>query len=221
MPIRYNIRWLQLRRPEKFDLYILGLKRFYAQDASLLTSYYQIAGIHGLPGLGTGRVDVTVWPDWPTGNGYCPHSSIIFGPWHRPYLALYEVRPSCCYSRCLRFRWYCPHQHTNTIRCSKPYTISSRTLPKSFPRASYVTDMLRPRRTFASRTLTGRLGRRRKKISYSRQSSRGLQSLWPMWMASAKRWTTPCTTTSSPRIGDRSSARYVVPCAFRMLEIPP
>jgi hypothetical protein len=111
VPIRYDIRWLQLRRPEKFDLYILGLKRFHAQDASLLTSYYQIAGIHGLPGLRTVRGDDTIWPDWPTGSGYCPHSSIIFGPWHRPYLALYEVRPSCCCSRRLCFCWYCPH-HT-------------------------------------------------------------------------------------------------------------
>jgi tyrosinase len=45
----------------------------------------------------------TTWPDesWNTDikqvfkkddfGGFCTHSSILFLPWHRPYLALYEV----------------------------------------------------------------------------------------------------------------------------------
>ena len=56
-----------------------------------------IEGIHGLP--------YRTWPDqaWnedikgkplnegdPFG-GFCTHSSILFLPWHRPYMALFEV----------------------------------------------------------------------------------------------------------------------------------
>lgn len=45
-------------------------------------------GIHGYPLV-----------DWDgshssDGNlqvGYCPHSSNLFGPWHRPYLSVFEV----------------------------------------------------------------------------------------------------------------------------------
>jgi tyrosinase len=49
-------------------------------------SYYQISGIHGQP--------FTVWDgaNGRGGAGYCPHSSNLFGPWHRPYLALIEQR---------------------------------------------------------------------------------------------------------------------------------
>jgi tyrosinase len=59
-------------------------------DESKLTSYYQLAGIHGQPykawnGV-TGRADATT-----SGfGGYCTHSSAIFLTWHRPYLALFE-----------------------------------------------------------------------------------------------------------------------------------
>lgn len=31
-------------------------------------------------------------PDFQFG-GYCTHSSILFVTWHRPYVALFEVRP--------------------------------------------------------------------------------------------------------------------------------
>lgn len=51
-------------------------------------------GIHGLP--------ATTWPNLPDNNeiphdkgantGFCTHTSIIFLTWHRPYLAVFEVR---------------------------------------------------------------------------------------------------------------------------------
>jgi tyrosinase len=47
-----------------------------------------LAGIHGLP--------MVAW-DGVQGNsaasnpGYCTHVSNLFLPWHRPYLALFEV----------------------------------------------------------------------------------------------------------------------------------
>jgi tyrosinase len=53
-------------------------------DGSSLT---HSLGIHGVP--------IQPW-DGVTGSGgntgYCPHDSNLFGPWHRPYMALYEQR---------------------------------------------------------------------------------------------------------------------------------
>ncbi|WYZ34407.1 hypothetical protein EsH8_I_000683 [Colletotrichum jinshuiense] len=50
-------------------------------------SWYQIAGIHGVPFVPWNDV-----PGVPGGEdrGYCTHMSILFPSWHRPYLALYE-----------------------------------------------------------------------------------------------------------------------------------
>ncbi|KAF2004872.1 Di-copper centre-containing protein [Amniculicola lignicola CBS 123094] len=50
-------------------------------------SYFQIAGIHGLPFVS--------WDEPPqkgetAGEGYCTHNSILFATWHRPYLMLWE-----------------------------------------------------------------------------------------------------------------------------------
>ncbi|KAK4145629.1 common central domain of tyrosinase-domain-containing protein [Dichotomopilus funicola] len=50
-------------------------------------SYFQIAGIHGFP-----------YQPWDEPNcapevgnqGYCTHDSLLFLPWHRPYMALFE-----------------------------------------------------------------------------------------------------------------------------------
>lgn len=45
-------------------------------------------GVHGVP--------YVPWQDDPTkvevmDAGYCTHRSVLFVPWHRPYLLLYEV----------------------------------------------------------------------------------------------------------------------------------
>ena len=83
-PLRQDIRTLQNSGPA-FDLYILALQQLTREDQSSQLSYYQVAGIHGLP--------YTEW-DGVSGQysaGYCPHTSILFPTWHRPYLALFEV----------------------------------------------------------------------------------------------------------------------------------
>ncbi|KAJ4297390.1 hypothetical protein N0V88_004310 [Collariella sp. IMI 366227] len=49
VPLRRELRDLQRNFPDLFNLYILGLKNLEAQDQSKMTSYYQIAGIHGMP----------------------------------------------------------------------------------------------------------------------------------------------------------------------------
>ncbi|KAK4098585.1 Monophenol monooxygenase [Parathielavia hyrcaniae] len=91
VPLRRELRDLQRNFPDQYNLYILGLRNMQAQGVNVLTSYYQIAGIHGMPykpwnGVGSS----TNWQRTSGFGGYCTHSSILFLSWHRPYLALYE-----------------------------------------------------------------------------------------------------------------------------------
>ncbi|EOD45014.1 putative tyrosinase protein [Neofusicoccum parvum UCRNP2] len=73
---------------DQWNLFVLAMSRFQskAQDGKL--SWYQVAGIHGRPYVnwdGVGPYQSSPW--WP---GYCPHSSNLFGSWHRPYILLFE-----------------------------------------------------------------------------------------------------------------------------------
>nr|OQO21312.1 hypothetical protein B0A51_09062 [Rachicladosporium sp. CCFEE 5018] len=84
---RLEIRQLE-KNVDQWNLFMLGLTRFMATNQSEKLSYYQIAGIHGRPyvpwdGVGPG--------EGITAPGYCIHLSQLLLPWHRPYLALYEV----------------------------------------------------------------------------------------------------------------------------------
>ncbi len=106
IPIRREIRDLQTNSPDQFNLFLLGLREFQGVDENQLLSYYQIAGkshknhpgetlliggtagIHGEPFKAWDNVQGI--DDWNFG-GYCTHSSVLFVPWHRPYLALFEV----------------------------------------------------------------------------------------------------------------------------------
>jgi tyrosinase len=56
----------------------------YFEPSEDVFSYYQLAGIHGLPHIN--------WNQDTHGQGrnYCAHKSIIFGPWHRPYIAAFD-----------------------------------------------------------------------------------------------------------------------------------
>jgi tyrosinase len=64
----------------------------FATPQSNPLSHFSIGGIHGLPyvsweGAGGNRpVQGSRW------NGYCTHGNVLFPTWHRPYVALYEVR---------------------------------------------------------------------------------------------------------------------------------
>ncbi|KAK4129080.1 Monophenol monooxygenase [Parathielavia appendiculata] len=91
VPLRRELRDFQRNYPDQYNLYILGLRYIQAQGVNVPTSYYQIAGIHGMPykpwnGVGS----ITNWQSTSGFGGYCTHSSILFLTWHRPYLALYE-----------------------------------------------------------------------------------------------------------------------------------
>ncbi|KAF7945069.1 hypothetical protein EAE96_009849 [Botrytis aclada] len=87
VPLRREIRDLQHNFPDQWTLYILGLQAFQQLDQKSDLSWYGIAGIHGRPYRPWGGVKGDNSSGW---QGYCTHSSILFAPWHRPYLALFE-----------------------------------------------------------------------------------------------------------------------------------
>ncbi|KAH7065183.1 hypothetical protein B0J12DRAFT_693548 [Macrophomina phaseolina] len=84
---RLEIRDLAAKA-DQFNLFVLAMQRFQSKAQNGKLSYYQVSGIHGRPYVnwdGVGPYSSSPW--WP---GYCPHSSNLFGTWHRPYIALYE-----------------------------------------------------------------------------------------------------------------------------------
>ncbi|KAJ6786222.1 hypothetical protein PWT90_05756 [Aphanocladium album] len=85
-PIRPEIRDMR-KDGYMWDLYVLALSMFQSvsQDQSL--SWYQVAGIHGVPFQPWNGVQPAPGASQ---SGYCTHSSVLFPTWHRPYLALYE-----------------------------------------------------------------------------------------------------------------------------------
>ncbi|KAF2752129.1 Di-copper centre-containing protein [Sporormia fimetaria CBS 119925] len=80
---RLEIRELR-NNAEAWNLYLLGMEKFMNKDKDDRVGYYQIAGIHGRPSIS--------WNGAPYLNnaGYCPHGEVLFGSWHRPYLAVFE-----------------------------------------------------------------------------------------------------------------------------------
>ena len=69
-----------------FRIMVFAVSFSWPAEWSTLTP----AGIHGRPYRPWGGVagDNDVQGGW---QGYCTHTSILFGPWHRPFLALFEV----------------------------------------------------------------------------------------------------------------------------------
>ena len=85
-PPRLEIRQLR-KNNAQWNLYLLALNEFYyTKKQTELTSYYQVAGIHGRPFI---TWDGAAFAQGQS-TGYCTHSSTLFPVWHRPYLALYE-----------------------------------------------------------------------------------------------------------------------------------
>ncbi|CAI6332791.1 unnamed protein product [Periconia digitata] len=84
---RLEIRELE-KTGEMWNLFLLAMTDFQAIDQKVIDSYYQIAGIHGMPWYPWDGVDVAVRP----AMGYCPHNQLLFGTWHRPYLMLFEQK---------------------------------------------------------------------------------------------------------------------------------
>ncbi|KAJ8115420.1 hypothetical protein OPT61_g2936 [Boeremia exigua] len=81
----------ELRELEKdtgtWNIFLQAFARFQAMDQGEKSSYYKVAGIHGVP---FGEWDGESGVEGQEMMGYCPHVSNMFGSWHRPYLALFE-----------------------------------------------------------------------------------------------------------------------------------
>ncbi|KAK2758458.1 hypothetical protein FQN53_008206 [Emmonsiellopsis sp. PD_33] len=84
-PERKDINKLSWSGPQ-WDLYIQALKAYQDEDHADLTSFQQVAGIHGYPYQSWDDVEGT------RAAGYCSHGSTLFPLWHRPYLAMYEQK---------------------------------------------------------------------------------------------------------------------------------
>ncbi|CAG8616540.1 22897_t:CDS:2, partial [Gigaspora rosea] len=79
------------------DLLIQSYQALYDRPYDDMRSFYQVAGIHGLPyttydGVTGGDKEYHNDTDWETGRfgGYCHHGDVLFPPWHRPYMLLIE-----------------------------------------------------------------------------------------------------------------------------------
>ncbi|KAL0254283.1 hypothetical protein SLS55_009757 [Diplodia seriata] len=106
VPQRLEIDDLVKNHPDAFNLYVLALESIQKDKYKEMTpaamqdkkqgkgqdrmSYFEIAGIHGLPNRPWDNVESkTMYAD--DGEiGYCTHGSILFPTWHRPYLAMME-----------------------------------------------------------------------------------------------------------------------------------
>ncbi|EPS39581.1 hypothetical protein H072_6625 [Dactylellina haptotyla CBS 200.50] len=86
-PVRKEIREMLKNRTE-FSLFVMALYRLQRQPQELDNSYYALAGIHGQPYKAWDKVE-TVEGASKT-EGYCAHGDMLFLPWHRPYIAVFE-----------------------------------------------------------------------------------------------------------------------------------
>lgn len=106
VPLRREVREMETD-DKTWTLYILGLDMMQYTDQDYPYSWYQITGrlaryllfasicsqvclgIHGRPFVPWNNVQSGAGD---SDNGYCNHVSVLFPTWHRPYLALFEVR---------------------------------------------------------------------------------------------------------------------------------
>ncbi|KAI0342996.1 Di-copper centre-containing protein [Trametopsis cervina] len=82
--VRAKIEDFMEKEPEVFNLYILALDQIQRMDEQARTSFFQIAGIHGMPYVPWDNVDEE------STYGYCTHQSVLFPTWHRTYALLFE-----------------------------------------------------------------------------------------------------------------------------------
>ncbi|KAL2012074.1 hypothetical protein VTN00DRAFT_4792 [Thermoascus crustaceus] len=91
VPLRQEIDdWSQ--KPENATqviLFLLALRRFQDIPPDRRESFFQIAGIHGMPYKSWDEPDTSLAEV--DKKGYCTHANYLFPPWHRPYLLLFEA----------------------------------------------------------------------------------------------------------------------------------
>ncbi|KAI9723363.1 MAG: hypothetical protein M1812_001247 [Candelaria pacifica] len=84
---RLPIDVLQRDHVDEFNLYILALESLQSRAENDDLSWYQLGGIHGYPHI-PWQYPSSLADD--TNYGYCTHTSLIFLPWHRPYVLAFE-----------------------------------------------------------------------------------------------------------------------------------
>ncbi|KAK8131364.1 hypothetical protein PG984_007802 [Apiospora sp. TS-2023a] len=90
VPVRQEIdEWSSKAENEKqVDLFLQALRRLQDVPPAERDSFFQIAGIHGMPYKSW---DEPHAKDAQADNhGYCTHANVLFPPWHRPYMLMYE-----------------------------------------------------------------------------------------------------------------------------------
>ncbi|EME41685.1 hypothetical protein DOTSEDRAFT_73923 [Dothistroma septosporum NZE10] len=85
---RLEVRQLATTQPEQWDLFVLAMQQWQGVDNNETTSYYQVAGIHGVPRVSWDGVEPC--NGCQSSDGYCTHDSVLFPAWHRTYVALFE-----------------------------------------------------------------------------------------------------------------------------------
>ncbi|CAG8724692.1 8711_t:CDS:2, partial [Funneliformis mosseae] len=87
----------QPKYKKRRDLFLQGFSAVQQRNADDPTSFYAVAGIHGLPYL---PYDILPGEKEPLTDykgeknrwgGYCHHGDILFPTWHRPYILLLEM----------------------------------------------------------------------------------------------------------------------------------
>ncbi|KAI0631930.1 tyrosinase [Trametes polyzona] len=76
-----------IKDEKMFSLYIQALQAMMDAPRDDPQSFYQIAGIHGLPYAPWNEVGESALGEL---AGYCTHGSVLFPTWHRAYVSLYE-----------------------------------------------------------------------------------------------------------------------------------
>lgn len=113
VPLRQEFSaWsLDKKNKEQLILFILALRRFQNIPPAARDSYFQIAGVLSssrlLYMLTQSRAGIHGMPykSWDEPNvaevgkkAYCTHANVLFPPWHRLYIVLYEACPRPAHS---------------------------------------------------------------------------------------------------------------------------
>ncbi|QSS63280.1 tyrosinase [Histoplasma capsulatum] len=114
-------------------LFILALREFQATPPDSRDSYFQIAGIHGMPYKSWDEHGLTVQETHR--KGYCVHANSLFPIWHRPYLSLYEYGECCATSRCPT-----PSERVSTSNAWRDGVVNNKTANKFIFDRKSITD---------------------------------------------------------------------------------
>ncbi|KAJ6788012.1 hypothetical protein PWT90_01124 [Aphanocladium album] len=91
VPVRQNINDLQSAGGPAWDLYVQAVASLQKMSQQDRLGWFQVMAIHGQPFMEYDNAGPRQKPEgtraW---GGYCPHGELVFLPWHRPYVMLYE-----------------------------------------------------------------------------------------------------------------------------------